>query len=552
MKRGWMIAAVLIVLLACAAFLRLWNLGRQSFWVDEVNAVYAAESWIESGTFNMPSGYVYSRAPLYTYATALLFRVFGAGEVTTRFTAALFGILSIWMAYHLAKKIFNDKVGLLTAFLMTFSHFEVGWSRTARMYTMLQFFTLVFVYAFIKGWEAVQDRTVQPVEKVSLCTKIRMFLRRWGIAPQWLLAGTIVVVITYLYVHLLILFILGGLLLYCLTMTLTTFFNDRNSERIINKYSIAAFTGIAIVIISSLIPYTRGAAAYFLSYTPPWAEGLSAAQERMVLFEFLISGQRFPLAAFFFIGGMQILSRQQKLGWIPLWAFLFPLFILSFVFTHRVPTYLLYVYPYFLIVSAFGFINIIESEHSFLTKEVTLRKRWMKFGILALFFAVFVISPWFRITLHIPFFEDGQTNMAVTPAEWREAAQTLDEHRIEGDVVISSLPQVAMYYGVHSDYCLNWNSLDQSKSEDFKNAGGEWIDVYAGVVCVESPEDLERIVANYPRGWILISAYNLEHVNYTPVEVKNYIVETFPESMRTKNGSVLIYHWSHPGAEREL
>ena len=74
----------LMIILIAGAFLRLWNLGQPSFWIDEINTVYAARSWSENGTFELPSGYNYGRAPLYTITTGLVFSLFGSNEFTTQ------------------------------------------------------------------------------------------------------------------------------------------------------------------------------------------------------------------------------------------------------------------------------------------------------------------------------------------------------------------------------------------------------------------------------------------------------------------------------------
>jgi hypothetical protein len=331
-------------------------------------------------------------------------------------------------------------------------------------------------------------------------------------------------------------------------MAIMRFSQDHGFRRFSNKYAIFAGAGILIIAAAAFIPYARGAASFFLSYTPAWASGMSSAQSRMVLFDFLVSAQRFPLAALFFIGGIQLVSRREKLGWIPFWVFLFPVFILSFVFTHRVPTYMLYVYPLFLMLAAYGFINLLKSEKRFLEDKGIFRKKWIRTGIVLLFFLIFLISPWLRITLHIPFVEDGMTNLAVTPEEWREAAEILAGNRQAGDVIITSLPQVALYYGIHSDYCLNWNSLRQSREQEFADDLGNYVDVYAGVRCIASHDELMTVAESAPRGWLLISAYNLNHVNYTPDDVKTMIVTHLKFVEKTKNGTVLCFRW-HEEAE---
>lgn len=540
---------VLILLILFGGFLRFWNLGVPSFWVDEVNVVFAADSFAQKGDFSLPSGSVHTRAPLYTYSVAFFYKIFDVSETSTRLSSALFGLLSILVVYFLGKKVFNRRVGLLSAFLMAFSHFEVGWSRTAKTYALLQLLTLIIVYSFIRGFEDKdqQRNSLQDSDShSSFLTRTLRSLKQTGISPLWLVVCVLLIGVATFYVHLLTVFLLGGFFLYLLFMTMICFISGEGSGRIWNKYVISSLLTVFIALVVWVAsPALRQLTHEFLYYTPPWAVGPASAQRRIYLFEFLISSQRFPLAAFFFVGGLQLMSRKNKLGWIPMCGFLTPFFLLTFVFTHRVPMYIFYVYPFFLMISAFGFMNILEAEQRLMKKDTFIRV-WFRRGVFAMYLFIFIVSPWLRITLHIPFQGDGVSNMAVTTDEWREASMILREHKKEGDLIISSLPQVVLYYGIRSDYGLNWSNLEQSKEREFRNDSGRWVDVYAGVVCIESLDELKKIIRIHPRGWILVTKYHLEHEIVTPIEVREFIQEQMGTVLETEKGTVLIYQWSQP------
>jgi hypothetical protein len=133
--------------------------------------------------------------------------------------------------------------------------------------------------------------------------------------------------------------------------------------------------------------------------------------------------------------------------------------------------------------------------------------------------------------------------LAVTFEEWREAAGTVKASRRPGDPVISSLPQVALYYGLRSDYCLNEGALEQSKTENFPlNADGRRVDMYAGVVCIESLDELRRIAESRTGAWVLVSAYHFDHANYVPAGMRAYLTYAFGPPAKTRNGTVLIFH----------
>jgi len=544
---------LLLCLLITGGFLRFWNIGVPSLWVDEANTVFAARSVLETGQDTMPSGMIYGRSRLHTVIVAFFYSILDSNESTTRMPSVIFGMLSILMSYSIAKRIFNDRVGLFTAFLITFSHFEVGWSRTGRMYTLLQFLTLAILYCFIRGFErnggsagAMNSKKMRP----RLFPGMKDFFARHSLSVPWLFLCLIIVIVSSIYVHLLTGFMLLGLIVYCLFIGVSSFFIAANKNKIGNKYILTSFLAIMVFILSWVfIPALREKIVFFLSYTPPWAMGAASAQNKLYFLEFLISPWRFPLAAFFFIGSVQLFSRNKRLGWIPLWGFSVPFFLLSFIFTHRVPAYLFYVYPLFLMISSFGFINLLEMEGQFLIKAPGYRKRWVRTGFISLFFLIFILSPWLRITLNIPFNPDGVTNMAVTPDEWREACDIVKTRQQPGDLIVTSLPQIATYYKIQSDYGLNWANLEKAIDEDFKNSDDEWIDMYVGIRCIETLTMLETIVRENPRGWIIITKFHLEHDNHTPEKVRNFIISHFNEPAMTNNKTVYVYHWQDSEGE---
>jgi hypothetical protein len=194
------------------------------------------------------------------------------------------------------------------------------------------------------------------------------------------------------------------------------------------------------------------------------------------------------------------------------------------------------VYPFFLMISAFGFINLIESESQWFQKQYDQKRIYLKTIFLSAFFLIFFISPWFRITLHIPFFQDGGTNLAVGFDEWREASQIVKDRQKPGDLIISSLPIASLYYGTRPDYGLNWANYSQAKEERIQNQSGRWADVYAGVTCIESLDELQKITRTHQRGWILVSKFH---------QVKDFILKDIGKPAITKQGTILVYHWEN-------
>jgi 4-amino-4-deoxy-L-arabinose transferase-like glycosyltransferase len=542
----WMIAAGLGICLCFGAFLRLWNLDAASLWVDEVNPAFAADAYLKTGVDMLPSGEIYGRARMNTLLVAWSESAFGLNEVGARLPSAFLGILSILLVYFLAKDLHGNKTALLAAFLTAFSHFEIGWSRTCRMYTLLQVLTLLLAFGFLRGFEGAHAFG-RPLPEGS--GKRDRF--EWAVRSAWLLLCLILVPVTVFGVHLLGLLLLPGLFLYLFSMALVRFFDGRPERRILNQYTtllLIMAAGAVFLWISQ--PGLRSSMREYLLYTPAWAMGTESAMNRMELVEFLISPWQFPLAAFFVVGGLQSLWRREYRSWLPLFLFGTVLFLLSFVFTHRVPAYLFLVYPFFLIPAAYGFMNLVSLETGYLAgaSKNTGSRRLMRVIPAAAFFMVLLASPGFRIALKIPFRGDGVTNMAVTPEEWREASQIVKDRMRQGELVISSLPQVAYFYGVRSAYGLNWANLSQARQKQLKNPEGRFIDVYLGAPCIESLEELRARVKEHRSGWVLASAYHLAHSHYIPGEVADYLKTSFPEPLETRRGTVLVFHWAEGGA----
>lgn len=527
----------MVLLIAAGTWLRTGNLSTASFWVDEVNVVYAAQSLNEGTGGVLPSGMVYTRAPVYTAVTAFFYRLLGVNETTSRIPAALFGILCIPLAYGVSRRVFSRQAALMTAFLVTFSHFEIGWSRVARMYTLLQCLALAIVWTFLKAYESMPS-----TDDVS------SKMQKQKVSLPWLVLCGLLVLVAVFGVHMLALFLGAGLLAYAALRAGLELVQQRGLSRWFNRYSVTlGFTLLGVVCLWFVSAGLRSMIDNYLQYTPPWAVK-GSAQNRMVLFEFLIAMVRFPLAAFFFIGAMQCFVRDKKQAWVLFMAFGVPLLLLSGLFTHRVPTYIFYVYPFYLAIAAYGFINIAGFEHGLLQSRLGERVPGRSV-ITALFLIIFFLSPWFRVSVKIPFFPDGKTNMAVTPDEWKEACRIVNNEKEEGELILASLPQVAYYYEVKADFGLNWANLAQSRKKEFTK-DGKLVDVYAGIPFVQSLDELKRLTTQ-TAGWMLVSSYHRDHTAYIPEEIRNYILNHLNPPRRTNNGTVLIYYWNAESPEKK-
>ncbi|MCD6289621.1 MAG: glycosyltransferase family 39 protein, partial [Anaerolineae bacterium] len=116
--------------------LRLYQLGAQSLWYDEtVSAFLASES---------PARLIAHTArdihpPLYYLLLHLWSLAAGDSEFALAFFSVFWGTLLIPITYRLARLLADEATGLLAAFLVAISPFNVWYSQEVRMYTMGSF-----------------------------------------------------------------------------------------------------------------------------------------------------------------------------------------------------------------------------------------------------------------------------------------------------------------------------------------------------------------------------------------------------------------------------
>jgi mannosyltransferase len=122
-----------VVALAFAA--RLYRLGEQSLWFDEiVTVVLARASWYDGLVGLLGQGI--QLTPLFHWAVKLWLAV-GDTEWLLRVPAMAFGVLTVPTVFKLGQFYFGDEVGLLAAFIFAINPYQVWYAQELRLYTLL-------------------------------------------------------------------------------------------------------------------------------------------------------------------------------------------------------------------------------------------------------------------------------------------------------------------------------------------------------------------------------------------------------------------------------
>lgn len=159
-KAFFSINTVLVVVLAAGAALRIWDLGRTSFWLDEAGVAYAARMPTIAEMLAVVRSHVMAM-PL-DYLVVWLAGRIGYQEAVLRLPAAIWGISSLYVAYLLFKKIAPYPSAITGTIILALSPLHIQYSQELRFYASLVFFyllsTLLLLNALqspsIKRWAA--------------------------------------------------------------------------------------------------------------------------------------------------------------------------------------------------------------------------------------------------------------------------------------------------------------------------------------------------------------------------------------------------------------
>jgi 4-amino-4-deoxy-L-arabinose transferase-like glycosyltransferase len=141
----------LILLTLGGLFLRFYDLGFNSLWLDEastytISVKSFADIWqvTAGGEFNPPLFYWVEHVML----------MLGNNEVILRFVPALLGVLAIPLFYLIGKEFLDRNAGLIAASACAFSPFLIYYSQEARAYMMMLFFVALATLFFLKAMKS--------------------------------------------------------------------------------------------------------------------------------------------------------------------------------------------------------------------------------------------------------------------------------------------------------------------------------------------------------------------------------------------------------------
>jgi mannosyltransferase len=380
------------LILLLATFLRFYQIGEESFWIDEFNSLRSVDNL--SFSFRV----------LY-FALLKIWMFFGTTDAWLRSLAAIFGIGCVALSYKLGCLLVDRSVGLIAATMIGVSPFFIYSSQEVRMYSLSVFLSLASTLALVLA--------------------INNLHKRGMTAFAFWVALRILAIFTVP---------LNGLLLIPDTIVILSRFHRERRILIMAACSLITVGIIMIPVIPQFIaatlrfaslprsPVTAPQVLRLLQVSTTYWPGLEVLEYKW--FYYIIYGSAL---GFLIVSILFDEKHSLRLNWLIAWGFIpaLILFLISIsILNLWVPRYLLVSTPYLIILLAASFVR------------VWFRKRSVAI-LVALIYLTSLSGGLFSYY--------GKLNKT----DWRAAVQIIDNFEKPGDIVLTTESVVCNYVFNH-------------------------------------------------------------------------------------------------------
>jgi uncharacterized membrane protein len=495
MRTHWMLVLIIVIAIPMISY----NLGYEPYWQDELASYYPAMGILAHGLPIFPSGFIYTKAELYSYCLAGWMALFGTGPGVPRMLSAFEYLVSLPVLYFIGCYFFERRVAILATMMLAFSPISLVWGMQMRMYEQEQLMTMVVVYLF---YRAVQE-------------PVRSRLIYLAVAS---------LIIDY-FSHEEIFIIFPALVIYVL-------FASKVAGRPLplvmyqKHWWIAAFCG-AIIILLQLLS---------VRLTHPVILGTDQSQEPLIQFttnniSYYVDLMFFPSA----LGNgtfpwITINSLLAAIGCI--WArrstdkrvkycafFLLISFItLIFAFTLSSDRYIYPLLPIYYLMGAYALMVMLRAMWAFACTRLVLKHpqkhsslvvgggylarpiHFVAMCTVALFCISVLLAPMLPVSSYNQFISKmaGFSYHRHYP-DYDAAGQYLHAHWRKGDIVIAVAPAISvLYYSGHVDYFFS-----VARAMYLFERNGRITDTPTGTTPLLNQADLQAVLSAHARIWII-------------------------------------------------
>lgn len=137
--------------------LRVYRVGSESLWIDEVfMTTMATDRTLSELLFVVPT--FEPHPPLYNVFVWFWVRLTGVSAVTMRSTSVVLGVIAIVLCYRLGRRMFDRWTAAVATLFVTVSPFQIWYAQEARMYALLLVTTLASYLLLVQLRESYTRR----------------------------------------------------------------------------------------------------------------------------------------------------------------------------------------------------------------------------------------------------------------------------------------------------------------------------------------------------------------------------------------------------------
>jgi len=147
---------ILLLIIVVGFFLRVYQLGKDSFWLDETGV--ASVIFVNSvGEFvNIVRSHV--AAVPFDYVITWLIGQVTLNEGWLRFPSAIWGTATLMISYPLFRKLTNERMALAGVFCLSFSPLLIKYSQELRFYSSLIFFYILSTKLLLDAFQSNENK----------------------------------------------------------------------------------------------------------------------------------------------------------------------------------------------------------------------------------------------------------------------------------------------------------------------------------------------------------------------------------------------------------
>jgi hypothetical protein len=453
--------------------------------MDEGYTINAVLSINEKGASILDSGQPYS-CPTYCYPTAYITQIFGDNAFAYRFLSAIFGILFILVIFYIIRKIFNWKIAILPSFFVTFSYWQIAWSRQARWYTMFSVFFWLALFGFYQTLYAQKYK-------------------------KWYALFTVIFTALAILTH-----GLGYLLPF---IFFAWFLVDQIFIKKSFNWKKSAFSAIILIIAIFTLEYV-----FRLNFLTPLFNKISFHYELPYYLSFYL--RTYWLFIILSLIALNLTdSKYKNQIWYLTLVFLSYFLSLSFLSDIVHYRYLFHVMPVLFVLTSVAIVPLASPD--VVSDRVRNVCNWKVIGfllaVLAIFFTVGggVIVP--QNTYYLE--SDNSETLGSRPfysytpqPDWNSAYGYIKNNLKENDIVISSHPQFNKIFLNQPGYWIQYDYLGMTGKENIiTNDGGEY---YVNAKTISNLTQLKSLMQNN-HGYIIFDYMAID--GKIPKEIIGYI-----------------------------